>query len=62
MLYMHFSPVGQSQWEASTPVKSKLPIAKVTRRNGHCSVTVNRALSREELDSLSAFMEEHERS
>lgn len=61
MLYMHFSPVGRSQWEASTPVKSKKPIAKVTRRNGRCSLTADRALSSEEVASLSVFMDEQER-
>jgi hypothetical protein len=59
MLYMRFSPVALNQWEAST--KSN-PIAKVTRRNGRCSiaVTANRVLSRDELDILSVFMRDKE--
>lgn len=56
MLYTRFTPIARNQWEVTAPVKSKKPIAKVTPR----SVTVNRAISREELDSLSAFMQERE--
>jgi hypothetical protein len=54
MTYMRFSPTGRSKWDVFAPVKSTKPIATVTR----CSVTINRALNREELDSLSAFMRE----
>jgi hypothetical protein len=59
MLIMRFSLISRNQWEAST--KSE-PIAKVTRRKGRCSVSVtaNRPLNREELDSLSVFMREQE--
>ena len=60
MTYMRFSPTGRSKWDVLAPVKSAKPIATVTRRNGRCSVTTDRALSREELESLSAFMQEHE--
>lgn len=60
MTYMRFKPTTRNQWEVTTPVKSKTPIANVRlRRNGECStrITTDRALSGEELDSLSAFMQ-----
>ncbi len=51
MLYMRFTPTGSGQWTAFT---NRKPVAKVTVRNGH----TNRAISREELSCLSAFMQE----
>ena len=60
MTYMRFSPTGRSKWDVFAPVKSIKPIATVTHRSHQCSITINRALNREELDCLSALMREHE--
>jgi hypothetical protein len=60
MMYMRFSPISRNEWAVTVPVKSTKPIATVTRHNHRCSVTINGALNREELDSLSAFMQEQE--
>ena len=64
MTYIRFSPTSPSAWEASAPVKSTKPIATITRCHGRCvaTVTPGRALNLEELDSLSAFMQERERA
>lgn len=64
MTYMRFSPISRNQWAVTVPVKSKTPIATVTRSNHRCSVTVTDSgtLNREELDSLSAFIQEQEQS
>jgi len=64
MLYTHFSSVSPDKWEVSAPTKSAKPIASITRRNGQCSATItaDHALNGEELSSLSAFMQEHERA
>ncbi len=61
MLYMRFSPIGPDQWEAST---ISGPIAKVSLHgDGRCSVIPSdRAISREEMDSVSAFMQEQKRA
>lgn len=63
MLYMRFSPTTRNQWEASTPVKSTAPIAKVTLYDdGQCSAaaTAGHAISTEERASISVFLEEQE--
>lgn len=63
MLYMRFSPISRNTWEVSTPVKSAKPIATITRRRGRCLVTTSgRALNREELLSLSTFMQDRDRA
>lgn len=61
MTYMRFSPTGRSKWDVFAPVKSTKPIATVTRRNGRCSITADRALSSGEVAGLSAFMDEQQR-
>jgi hypothetical protein len=64
MLYTHFSPTSPDKWEVSAPTKSAKPIANITRRNGQCAATItaDHGLNCEELSSLSAFMQEHERA
>jgi hypothetical protein len=65
VLYTRFSPISRNTWEVSTPAKSPKPIATITRRrNGQCAaaITADHALNREELSSLSVFMQEHERA
>jgi hypothetical protein len=64
MLYVRFSPISRNTWGVSAPVKSSKPIANITRRRGRCFAksTPGHTLSREELLSLTVFMEEHERA
>jgi hypothetical protein len=58
-MYTTLSPISRNQWHVSEPVKTATPIATVTRHeNGQCSATIMAdALNREELSSLSAFMD-----
>lgn len=61
MLYMRFASPQPNTWTASTSE----PIANVRlHADGHCSATIttDRALSREEMSCLSAFMRERERA
>lgn len=63
MLYVRFSPISPDQWEVFTPVKSTVPIAKVTLYDdGQCSaaITAGHAISTEERSSISVFLEEQE--
>ena len=64
MLFTHFSSISRNTWEVSAPTKSAEPIAFITRQRGQCfvEVTSNHALNREELSSLSVFMQECERA
>jgi len=60
MLYLRFEPVALNQWDVVAPVRSAKPIARVKQRHGQCSVLVTEghSLNREELSSLSVFMQE----
>lgn len=62
MLYTRFSPISRNKWEASAPTKSTKPIATITRSRGRCfaTLTADHALNRDELESLSTFMQECE--
>ncbi|MGO9937179.1 MAG: hypothetical protein ACLPH3_05865 [Terracidiphilus sp.] len=56
-MFIRFTPTTPSTWTAST--KSK-PFATVTLRRSKCSATITARVSREELDSLSTFMQMRE--
>jgi hypothetical protein len=60
MLYMRFSPVNQTQWEVTAPVRSSKPIASVTLKDGRVShaAAKGRALRADEQAVIRAFTEE----
>lgn len=61
MLYMTFTPTEPNHWAAFS---KSIQLADVTlNRNGHCAATVtkDRALNLDEMDSISVFMREVER-
>ena len=63
MLLTLFSPISRNTWEVSEPAKSAKPVAHVTVRAGRCSTKITKdVMNREELKSISLFMQEHERS
>ena len=55
MLYMNFAPTDQNHWAAFS---KSLQVAEVTLKDGKCSaaVTPKRALSQDEMESISLFM------
>ena len=56
-----FRPLAGANGKRPRPSSPKSQLPKVTRRNGRCSLTADRALSSEEVASLSVFMDEQER-
>jgi len=64
MLYTRFLPISRNKWSVSAPTVSAKPIAHITRRRGQCIATSvpDHALNREELSSVSVFMQERERA
>lgn len=58
MLYMRFQPVDPSRWAA---LSNSIQVAEVSlNREGHCTVTPNHALNREELAGVLDFVADRE--